>query len=250
MAPPSLLVHQYFNATPTVAAPGPTFRGAIFDLDGTLVDSTTTLVNSCNYALEKLGHTTFTPEQIKPMLGGGTRKLMKRALGNALGEDPDMVLLDRACELKLEFEASREGQAAKVPFAGAYDMLRVLQHAGVQLAVLSNTAEGAVRKLVARHFPDISFTHVAGARDDTPLKPDPFAALRIVGTTMLDVVPADCVFIGDSEFDMKTGIAAGMTALAVPWGIRPQDMLVENGAAHVARNFAGVSDFIAGPAHK
>jgi phosphoglycolate phosphatase len=227
----------------------PTFRAAIFDLDGTLVDSTTTLVDAANYALENLGYNTYTVEEIRPMLGGGTRKLMQRALTRALGSAPDPLLLDRACKLKMEFENSPAGQEAKVPFEGALEMLRSLQTAGVQLGVLSNTMEANVQKQVAKHFGEITFAHVAGARDDTPLKPNPFAALRISNELMVDIRPKDCVFIGDSEFDMKTGKAAGMTPLAVPWGIRASSTLVEHGAAAVVATMEEISGFIVGRKH-
>ncbi len=222
------------------------FKGVIFDLDGTLVDSTATLVGSANYALEKLGLPTYSIDEIRPMLGGGTRKLVQRALTKALGYAPDEELLNRGCALKLEFENTKQGQDSKVPFDYVHEMLRELQAANIQMAVLSNTSETNVRKLVSKHFGYIDWAHVAGARDDTPLKPNPFAALRIQRSQMNGLKPADIVFVGDSEFDMKTGRAAEMTSLAVVWGIRGEDTLVQNGAHAVAGSMSDISNFITG----
>lgn len=204
------------------------------------------LANSANYALEKVGLPTYSTETLRPMLGGGTKKLMERALTHALGESPDADLLDRASKLKMEYENSPAGQNAKIPFRHALDMLLKLQDAGVQLGILSNTVETNVRKLVAKHFGAINWKHVAGARDDTPLKPNPFAALRIQSKHMLKVSPKEMVFVGDSEFDMKTGKAAGMTPVAVPWGIRGTDALVDNGAAVVVGTMDDIANFIIG----
>lgn len=250
MTPSPAVLETIRSPSPgSIVEPRPTlskFKGVIFDLDGTLVDSTATLVGATNYALEKLGFPTYPIEEIRPMLGGGTRKLVQRALTKALGQAPDEELLNRGCVFKLEFENTKEGQDSKVPFPYVHDMLRELKDANVQMGVLSNTSETNVRKLVSKHFGYIDWAHVAGARDDTPLKPNPFAAVRIQRSYMKDLKPADIVFVGDSEFDMKTGRAAEMTSLAVVWGIRDESTLVENGAHAVAGSMSDISNFITG----
>lgn len=123
-------------------------------------------------------------------------------------------------------------------------MLRNLQASGVQMAVLSNSVEPNVRACVEEKFHDINWTHVAGARKDTPLKPDPFAAVRIATEMMANVNVGDCVFVGDSDFDMKTGKAAGMTTLGVPWGIRKVEQLMETGAEVVVAKTEDIVNFV------
>ena len=222
------------------------YRGVIFDLDGTLVDSTDTLVGATNYALAKLGFPTFSKEEVRPMLGGGTKKLVRSALFKALGHEPSDELLAKASAFKLEFESTPEGMNSKVPFPHVMPMLRRLQDAGIQMAVLSNTREPNVRKIVSKYFDEIDWIHVAGARDGTPLKPHPFAALRIAKEYMRDLMPHDVAFVGDSEFDMKTAKDAEMTPLAVPWGIRDVEKLVDNGAFAVAGTMHDVAQFVLG----
>jgi len=211
------------------------------------VDSTVTLVNATNYALQKLGYATFTVEEIRPMLGGGTRKLVTRALTKVLnGEIPSGDLIDRACVFKTAYEATPEAQNAKVPFPHVLPMLTRLQNAGIQMAVLSNSKEENVVKIVTKHFGSIQWKHIAGARADTPLKPNPLASLRIQNKYMEKVEVGKTCFVGDSEFDMKTAINSNMTPIAVPWGIRDVETLVDNGAHVVAGTMNDIASFIVG----
>lgn len=223
------------------------YQAVIFDLDGTLVDSTATLVNATNYALKNLGFPTFSVDEIRPMLGGGTRKLVTRALTKALnGETPSGDILDKACKLKMEYESTDEARDAKIPFPYVKPMLQRLQDAGIQMAVLSNSKEENVRKIVNNHFGDIKWKHIAGAREDTPLKPNPLASLRIQNKYMDKVQVGNTCFVGDSEFDMKTAINSNMTPIAVPWGIRDTSVLVEHGAHVVAGEMNDIASFIIG----
>lgn len=123
-------------------------------------------------------------------------------------------------------------------------MLRDLQSAGLRIAILSNKVETNVRNVVSHLFPDVDFVYVAGARDDTPLKPDPTAALKILKDSMPGVQPTECVFVGDTDIDMITGKAAGMTSLGVSWGFRPEAELIANGATMVATHAQQITDFL------
>lgn len=242
------ILHSHASAALSLVAPSPypnpVFKAVIFDLDGTLVDSVPDIVRATNYAMSTLGLPTFSIEQARPILGGGTKKLIHRALTKILGHAPDDELFKKACDLKTEFENGPTGHENKRAFPGVHDMLRNLQAAGVQLAVLSNSVEQNVRACVEEKFHDINWTHVAGARKDTPLKPNPFAALRISSEMMSHVHPSDCVFVGDSDFDMKTGKAAGMTPLGVPWGIRKVEQLMETGAEIVVAKTEDIVNFV------
>lgn len=249
MAPPSVDTMSPTIAQTPVTSPivTPPYQAVIFDLDGTLVDSTLTLANATNFALMKLGYKSFTVNEIRPMLGGGTRKLVTRALTKALnGETPAGDLIDRACVFKMEYEGTQEARDAKVPFPHVHGMLQRLNDAGIQMAVLSNSKEENVQKIVMKHFGNISWKHIAGARTDTPLKPNPLASLRIQNKYMDKVAVGKTCFVGDSEFDMKTALNSNMTPIAVPWGIRDIDTLVDNGAHVVAGDMNDIASFILG----
>lgn len=123
-------------------------------------------------------------------------------------------------------------------------MLRELQATGIQLAVLSNKTEHLVRAIVNKVFPDIEWKYVAGAREDTPLKPNPTAAIRLVDLYMPGIQPEDVVFVGDTPYDIKTALAARMVPLGVPWGCRPAAELMDEGAVKVIKQASEITDFV------
>ena len=108
-------------------------------------------------------------------------------------------------------------------------MLAGLTERGLRLAVLSNKPESFTREMVAHFLGEFSFEIVRGARDGVPLKPDPTAALEIAG--QMNTPPEQFLYIGDTDTDMKTAVGAGMFAVGVLWGFRPQAELVAAGAA-------------------
>lgn len=212
------------------------YKAAIFDLDGTLVDSLPDIGNAANSALKYLGLRTFTTAEYMSLAGGGHVRLMTNAITQAQGGIPPTEdQLARSVSVKKRQENGPNGHDHTKPFAGIYSMLRTLQNEGLQLAILSNKNEPTVRKIVAHLFPDIKFCHVAGARDDVPLKPNPTAAIRITNRYFENVRPSEVLYIGDTDIDMKTAIGAGLKPIAVPWGCRNSDELYANGASVVVR---------------
>lgn len=153
------------------------------------------------------------------------------------GVPPTEELLNKAVAIKKSQEDGPHGHDNTTAYEGVHDMLRRLQEQGIQLAILSNKGEPTVRNIVSTVFPDIKFSHVAGQRDDTPMKPDPFAALRIIEKHFTDdVTPKDVIFVGDTDIDMKTAKAAGCTPIAVPWGCRTREQLTKSGAKEVIKS--------------
>lgn len=225
------------------------FKAAIFDLDGTLVDSMPDISLAANMALEHLGLRTFSTNEIKTVAGGGHWRLLRRAITWAQdGIPPTDEDLARAVAIKKRQEAGPTGHDQTKPYAGVHGLLRTLQEDGVQLAILSNTAESSVREVVAKFFPDINFRHVAGAREDTPLKPDPTAVFRIMEKHFdHDVTPADVIFVGDTENDMKVANTAGCTPIAVSWGCRTPEQLFGAGAAHCVDTAEDIVSFMLNP---
>lgn len=221
------------------------YKAAIFDLDGTLVDSLPDIGHAANLALQHLGLPTFTVAEYKTFAGGGHWRLLTKAITLAQGGvPPTPEVLEDAVVVKKRQEDGPNGHDRTKPFAAVHDMLRTLQDQGIQLAILSNKGEPTVRTVVKKTFPDINFVHVAGQRDDTPMKPDPFAALRIVDTCFDNVSPADVVFIGDTDIDMKTAVSAGFTPIAVPWGCRKPEQLYAAGATVVIETAEDISNFL------
>jgi phosphoglycolate phosphatase len=200
-----------------------TYKAAIFDLDGTLLDTIRDLAASMNWALASLGRPTHDEiEPFKYFIGDGVRNFALRALGEGEEHLADEVVR------RLKQHYSEHYNVYTEPFAGAIDMLKTLHSKGLKLAVLSNKVDPFTKTMVAEMLGEVSFERVYGARDDVPLKPDPAAALQIAGE--LNVSPAQAIYVGDTGTDMLTGSRAGMFTVGVLWGYRTKEELLDNGA--------------------
>ena len=200
------------------------FDAAIFDLDGTLLDTLSDLADSMNETLSKFGYPLHPDEAYKLMVGNGARRLVEAAVAPASLSDEQVT--DILADYSQRY--LRAWNRKTRPYAGIEDMLQKLSAAGIPVAVLSNKADAVTNLSVAHFFPGIRFAAVIGLRPHMPTKPDPASALEIAG--LLDVSPSRIVYVGDSGVDMTTATRAGMYAAGVLWGFRGLEELQEAGA--------------------
>ena len=113
-------------------------------------------------------------------------------------------------------------------YEGIPELLDELTARGIRLAVLSNKPDEFTRLCVAQLLANWRFATVLGAGPSLPKKPDP-AARRGVARR-LAVAPGEFLYLGDTNTDMQTAVAAGMFAVGVLWGFRSADELTANGA--------------------
>jgi phosphoglycolate phosphatase len=185
-----------------------------FDLDGTLVDSVADLAAAVNHALAEIGRSPLTIDQVRPMIGGGSRVMLQRALIATGGDERLDDLLPRL----LNFYATHIVDHTR-PFAGVIDALDRLRAQGVTLAVVTNKREQfSVALLDALGLTD-RFACIIGG--DTPglvaMKPDR-APIDLMLRNCRDARPA--VFVGDSIYDVDAARAAGVpVALFAPDGV-------------------------------
>ncbi len=204
------------------------YKVCIFDLDGTLTDTVESLTYSVNATLSELGLSQITEEQCKAFVGSGARKLIERSL-KAAG-DPELLHVEKAMEVYGRvFKENCTYHVA--PYEGIVEMLATLKTLGVRLAVLSNKPHLQTKDVVATFFGAETFTCVQGQQEGIPRKPDPAAVFMIAKE--LNVATEECLYIGDSDVDMQTGNAAGVTTIGVTWGFRSREVLKENGAAYI-----------------
>lgn len=202
------------------------FKCAIFDLDGTLADTMDDLMTAMNSMLGSFGYPTRTREELTGFINKGARKFVWQSLPDGAASNPDDELVTMALRVYSDFYA--ECYADKThPYENITDALAELKAAGVRLGVLSNKQDRFVKDIVYKLFPGI-FESVHGHLD-LPEKPDPAAALFVASELGAD--PAECVFIGDSDIDMRTGLNAGMVPVGVTWGYRSRECLINAGAA-------------------
>lgn len=200
------------------------YKLAIFDLDGTVLDTLEDLYNSCNVALDSCGHPSRTFEEIRSFVGNGIRNLMERIVptGTPVAE------IDR---VHAAFTAHYTVHSADktAPYEGVLQLLADLRAAGVKTAVVSNKAHAATVPLCAHYFPGL-FDVIAGERESEgiPKKPAPDGVFDILKT--LGMAAADAVYIGDSEVDVATARNAGLDGIFVTWGFRSVPQLRKAGA--------------------
>ena len=102
---------------------------------------------------------------------------------------------------------------------------------GVKQAIISNKPDPAVQELARVYFPGL-LDFCVGESETVRRKPNPDAVLRAVEQMGLPL--ADCVYIGDTEVDLATAKNAGMACIAVSWGFRSREQLLEAGARQIA----------------
>lgn len=200
------------------------FKAALFDLDGTLLDTIDDLTDSVNSVLKEWGLPTHNRETFKLYVGDGVKTLITRSLPE------DMRTKERIAEgvTKMRSEYSTRWNNKTRPYEGIADMLDGLTAKGIQLTVLSNKPDEFTKKIVASYFPKWEFDIVLGGREGVALKPDPSTALEIASS--LHLPPSDFIYLGDTHTDMETALSAGMYPIGVLWGFRGAEELRSSGA--------------------
>ena len=198
------------------------YRAAVFDLDGTLLNTIADLADSGNELLASYGMTLHSEQAYRYFVGNGSRKLMERILPGKSSEEIDEALARYKTIYEKRLTAKTE------PYEGIAEMLSALKARGVQMAVCTNKHISAAKALIRQYFPAEIFDAFDGDRPGVPRKPDP-AHVRIVLEKM-GVSSEETVYLGDSGVDMQTAVNAGALPVGVLWGFREKDELVENGA--------------------
>jgi phosphoglycolate phosphatase len=202
-------------------------RAAIFDLDGTLVESLPGIAEALNQALASVGHAGHPEATVRGFIGNGSLVLARRGL--PAGSPEALVEAVEAAFLERYAETCRDGTT---PFPGIDELVGALVSRGLPLAVFSNKPHGFTAKIVAHLFPSNPFQAALGHRDGAPHKPDPAGAL--VMASDMGIPPAEIAFVGDSTIDFDTARNAGMAPILVDWGYHTHEALAATGAPIVS----------------
>ena len=207
------------------------YRLACFDLDGTLLDTLAGLANALNAARRMNGLASQTTEQIKGFIGNGVEKLIERSLEADPGSF-DESLKQKLLDDRIAYYAANCLYETH-PYNGITETLLKLRSAGMMLAVVTNKDEVPTAILTDHFFPGM-FDYVAGTMPGLPRKPDPQTVVKCLDA--LGVDPGECVYIGDSEVDIKTAKNSGIHLISCDWGYRSRAFLKDNGAEIICSN--------------
>lgn len=201
------------------------YKLAVFDMDGTILNTLEDLADSLNAALEMSGYPQRTLEEVRCFVGNGIRKLIER--GVPAGTPVEMI-----DKVNSDFTGHYKVHCADKtkPYDGIIPVIRRLLAAGVKTAVVSNKADYAVQELCVQYF-DGLFDAAVGERAGIAKKPAPDSVNEVL--RHLNVAREDAVYIGDSEVDIATARNAGMDSIIVDWGFREREFLVKMGAQRI-----------------
>jgi phosphoglycolate phosphatase len=201
------------------------FSAVIFDLDGTLLDTIDDLTDAMNAALAAMGFPTHSVERCKHFIGDGVRLYVERALPpHARDEQTILKMIDR-----YRREYSARWRSKTRPYEGVPELLDLLRTRNIPAAVLSNKPHDFTKVCVQRLLPQWQFAAVLGEGPDVPKKPDASGALAIA--RQLGLAPREVLYVGDTNTDMRTAVAAGMYPVGALWGFRTAGELLDAGAA-------------------
>lgn len=189
---------------------------AIFDLDGTLLNTIDDLGQAANYALAQMGFPTHHISAYPHFVGNGITRLIERVMP-ADARDSETVAQLRKIFISYYDQHLCDNTQ---PYPGIHDLLLDLQADGIALAVASNKYQKATTTLINHFFPDIPWVMIAGQNDGIPVKPDPSIIFSIL--LQHPCPKANIVMIGDSAVDITTAQRAGIDSIAVTWGFRSQ----------------------------
>ena len=201
------------------------YRLAVFDLDGTILDTLEDLADSANYALKQHGLPARTIDEVRQFVGNGIGKLIERAVPAGTSDE----VADKVLQSFTEHYKVHCADKTK-PYEGIPDVLSQLRKNGIITAVVSNKADFAVQSLCEDYFPGL-FDYIVGEKQGIRRKPYPDSLLSVVDK--FGVSLSETVYIGDSDVDLKTAQNAGVDVVSVAWGFRDETFLIENGATTV-----------------
>lgn len=209
----------------------------IFDLDGTLIDTAADLLMSVNHALGQAGVAAAPLDQVRHLVGGGARRMLRRGFEIATGREAS------AQEVEEAFGAFRQHYANNIaihsrPFEFAIEMIEEKRMRGASISICTNKTEALAKQLIEALGLTSLFEIIVGADTATAAKPDPSPVLLC----LKKMKATRAVFIGDSDTDIRAAKTAGLPSLIAEFGYGPTTL--KNEAQAMFADYRAASDLI------
>ncbi|MBC8399908.1 MAG: HAD family hydrolase [Candidatus Marinimicrobia bacterium] len=205
-------------------------KALIFDMDGTLVNSLSGIVQAMNRILLKAGFPTHSEKAYLGFVGAGIETLVTRSLPQNQ-RTPEQIF-SSVLDLRREYSSTWRNSGSlydQIP-----QLLDSLTASGLTMAILSNKPHDFTEQFTEYFLARWKFNPVQGAEIGKPKKPDPESALMIANN--LNLSPSQIMIIGDSGIDMETACNAGIIPVGVSWGYRSVKELKTAGAKFIIDN--------------
>jgi phosphoglycolate phosphatase len=212
---------------------------AIFDLDGTLVDSRADIGAALNAALRDAGLPEHGPTEVAGMIGDGVARLVERALGRA----GHPAHADVVAGFRRHYQTHLVDKT--VVYAGMAELLARAHQAGVHLAVATNKPTAFAEQILAVLGLRPQLEVVLGEDGSHPRKPDPASIRTILARTGWGT--QDALYVGDSLVDLATGRNAGVAVALVTWGYTARERLFAARPEHLIDHAAELASLILPP---
>lgn len=210
---------------------------AIFDLDGTLLDTLQDLADATNDMLRRLSCPLVTSDQVRSYVGDGIRCLIERALPD--GEKH--VKEEEAFGLFMRYYKEHCNDHTRM-YDGVKELLFSLKERGVKMAIVSNKNHVACEQLKEKYFGGL-IDVVIGENEAAGIRKKPFSDTVYRALDLLGAKREECVYIGDSEVDVLTAKNAGTDCISVLWGFRDRKKLIDAGASVFVRDAEEILEF-------
>ena len=195
-------------------------RLIIFDLDGTLVNSAVDITNALNYAVGPYGFEQLTVDMTISLVGEGVTRLIEKLVGQKAADLKARNLKEVVLKRFLEYYSEHLTDLT-VPYPGVPETLEMLGN--YRKAVISNKREDLSRRLLENLGLSGYFYFIWGSDSVPEKKPSPVPILKLL--EIFNVSRNEALIIGDSNYDIESGRAAGIKTVAVTYGFRSREVL-------------------------
>ncbi|MEE9614997.1 MAG: HAD-IA family hydrolase [Thermodesulfobacteriota bacterium] len=202
----------------------------VFDLDGTLIDSSGDIAWAANMTLKSMGYGQLGPGEIKECIGWGIRPLLEKMMP----EEPARRI-DEAREVFLKFYGEHLVVNTR-PYPGVVDTIEHFSGRDKKMAIVTNKPIGLTRKILDELRLASFFMEVLGGDSVEHKKPHPEPLLKVIKSAGVKVPRT--VFVGDSSVDCEAGRGAGVEVIGAAYGFRGRRELEEAGCRHIIEEMA------------
>ena len=195
------------------------YKAIVFDLDGTLLDTSKDLLYSTNKTLVEYGYKEVDRDTLIANVGDGLKLTIIKCTNYDI-EDEDKLnnIVKRFNDI---YDKNYNNET--IPYPNTTKLLKELNNMNIKVGCNSNKTHKYTLNLLDSLFSDIKFDCSIGDRINIPKKPNPYSLFEIINT--LNVNKDEVLFVGDSENDMKTAINAEVDYAWVSYGYRKYEQI-------------------------